>query len=274
MVQGTSSSSGKTVLVTALCRIFKNFGYDVAPFKSQNMSNFVYRLDKLEISVAQTVQAIAAKTEITTDINPILLKPIGHNRISVFVKGKLYKDMHITDYYKNFIKKGFRIAVDSLHNLQKNHDLIIIEGAGSPVEINIQKFDIANMKIAEHVKSPVILITDIDRGGSFASIVGTVNLLNKSHKSLVKGFIFNRFRGDENILKSGFKKLKQKTGKPVLGIIPKFNFLLPEEDSLGNVYNNTILNNQNMKNIDYVIEKMSKLIQNRIDIKVIKDLIC
>ncbi len=273
MIQGTSSGAGKTTLVAALCRIFSNAGYNVAPFKSQNMSNFSYKGKGFEISRAQAVQAVAARTEITPDMNPILLKPRGDYWSSVFLKGKYYKKLHANEYYKKFVlSKGLELVSKSLHTLQKNYDLVILEGAGSPAEINLEKFDIANMGIAKKTSIPVILITDIDRGGSFASIVGTLQLLDKKYQKLVKGFVFNKFRGDLNLLKPGFRKIKQITGKPVFGTIPMAKFSLPEEDSLGVKPKEMAWNKKNLKNIDSEIEKLSKLVKLNLNIKAIERL--
>jgi len=274
MIQGTSSSAGKTTLVTALCRIFAEKGFSVAPFKAQNMSNYAYKGKKFEISRAQAVQALASRIEISPDLNPILLKPLGDYRSSVFLRGKFYKKMHADDYYKKFIQKnGMKTVLRSFNTLEKNHDLIIIEGAGSPVEINLTKYDIANMKLAEKTKSPVILITDIERGGSFGSIVGTMSLLEKKHQRMIKGFVFNKFRGDLNILKPGFRKLKQNTGKPVFGTIPLTKFLLPEEDSITSNSKQLALNRQNLKKIDSEIEKLSKVVKSSLNIRAIEKLL-
>ena len=273
MIQGTSSGAGKTTLVAALCRIFSNAGYRVAPFKSQNMSNFSYKGKNFEISRAQAIQAVAARAEITPDMNPILLKPRGNYWSSVFLRGKYYKRLHANEYYKKFVlSKGLELVSKSLHTLQKNYDLVILEGAGSPAEINLEKFDIANMGIAEKTNIPVILITDIERGGSFASIVGTLELLDKKHRKLVKGFVFNKFRGDFTILKPGFKKIKQNTGKPVFGTIPMAKFSLPEEDSLGVKPKEMVWNKRNLKKIDLEIEKLSKLVKLNLNIKAIERL--
>ena len=273
MIQGTSSGAGKTTLVAALCRIFSNAGYNVAPFKSQNMSNFSYKGKGFEISRAQAVQAVAARTEITPDMNPILLKPRGDYWSSVFLRGKYYKKLHANEYYKKFVlSKGLELVSKSLHTLQKKYDLVILEGAGSPAEINLEKFDIANMGIANKTSIPVILITDIERGGSFASIVGTLQLLDKKYQKLVKGFIFNKFRGDLNLLKPGFRKLKQITGKPVFGTVPMAKFSLPEEDSLGVKPKEMAWNKKNLKNIDSEIEKLSKLVKLNLNIKAIERL--
>ena len=274
MVQGTSSSAGKTTLVTALCRIFAEKGFSVAPFKAQNMSNYAYKGKKFEISRAQAVQALASRIEISPDLNPILLKPLGDYRSSVFLRGKFYKKMHADDYYRKFIQKnGMKTVLRSFNTLEKNYDLIIIEGAGSPAEINLTKYDIANMKLAEKTKSPVILITDIERGGSFGSIVGTMSLLEKKHQRMIKGFVFNKFRGDLDILKPGFRKLKQNTGKPVFGTIPLTKFLLPEEDSITSNSKQLALNRQNLKKIDSEIEKLSKVVKSSLNIRAIEKLL-
>jgi adenosylcobyric acid synthase len=274
MVQGTSSGAGKTTLVAALCRIFSNSGICVAPFKSQNMSNFSYKTPNFEISRAQAIQAIGARCKITPDLNPILLKPLGNYYSIVFLQGKRYKKMHATDYYNKFVKtKGLKIAMESLWRLKRKYDVIIIEGAGSPAEINLQKFDIANMKIAERTHSPVLLITDIDRGGSFASIVGTLALLDKKYQKLVKGFVINKFRGDINILKPGFVKLKQITKRPVFGVIPMTKIDLPEEDSLGVKPKPITWNKKNIDKIDKEIDKLSKLVKKSLNLKAIERLI-
>jgi len=274
MIQGTSSSAGKTTLVTALCRIFSNKGYKVSPYKSQNMSNYSYKTKEFEISRAQAIQAIAARAQITPDINPILLKPLGNYRSEVFLQGKYYKKMHAKDYYKKFaLSQGLKVATFSLQKLQKENDLVIIEGAGSPAEINLEKFDIANMRIAQRAKSPVLLITDIDRGGSFASIVGTLALLDSKHKKLIKGFVINKFRGDLSVLKPGFAKLKKNTGKPVLGVIPLAKFSLPEEDSLGVKAKHIRWNKTNLKKMNSEIDKLSKLVQKSLNIKEIERMI-
>lgn len=274
MIQGTSSGAGKTTLVAALCRIFSNSGYSVSPFKSQNMSNYSYKDKDFEISRAQAMQAIAARAEISPHMNPILLKPLGNYRSSVFLQGKFYKKLYANEYYKKFVlPHGLNLISDSLDILRKKYDLIIMEGAGSPAEINLEKFDIANMRVAVKYNSPVILITDTDRGGSFASIVGTLQLLDPKYRKLVKGFVFNKFRGDLEILKPGFRKIKQNTGKPVFGTIPMANFSLPEEDSLGVKPKAMIWNKKNIKIMDREIEKLSKLVNSSINIKAIERLI-
>lgn len=274
MIQGTSSGSGKTTLVTSLCRIFSDKGFSVAPFKSQNMSNYAYKTNDFEISRAQAIQAIAARCEITPDLNPILLKPLGNYYSDVYLNGKLFKKMHASEYYKKFVTtKGLTIATKSFKHLQKNHDLIILEGAGSPAEINLQKFDIANMKMAEISNSSVLLISDVDRGGSFASIVGTMALLEKKYQKLVKGYVINKFRGDINILKPGFKKIKEITNRSVIGTIPMINLDLPEEDSLNVNAKNLTWNKKNLVKIENEIDKLSKLIKLNLNIAEIERMI-
>ena len=274
MIQGTSSGSGKTTLVAALCRIFADKGYSVAPYKSQNMSNYSYKGNGFEISRAQAIQAIGARAQIVPQMNPILLKPRGDYYSMVFVNGKPYKKMHATQYYSKFVKtKGMQVAIDALKFLEKNYGLIIMEGAGSPAEINLQKYDIANMRIADHAKSPVVLITDIDRGGSFASLIGTLSLIDKKYQKLVKGFVFNKFRGDVSILKLGFRKLKQNTKKQVFGIIPMTKIHLPEEDSLGVRAKPIAWNKRNIDKIDKEIDKLSKLVKQSVNIRALERLV-
>ena len=271
MVQGTSSGAGKTILVTALCRIFSDLGYSVSPFKAQNMSNYSYSTKDFEISRAQAIQAIAAITTISPYQNPILLKPLGNYKSSVFVNGKYYKKMHANDYYKKFTNKiGLKHVLESYKKLQQNYDIIIIEGAGSPAEINLQRYDISNMKIAEKTNSPVILITDIERGGSFASLVGTMELLEKKHQNLIKGFVINKFRGDIEILKPGFKKLKQITKRPVFGTIPLTKFSIPDEDSIGSSPKKIVWNKPNLRKLDNEINKIANVVKSSLNISSIK----
>ena len=271
MIQGTSSGAGKTTLVAALCRIFSDKGYSVAPFKSQNMSNFAYITPEFEISRAQAIQAFAARCDITPDLNPILLKPVGNYISVVYLNGKLYKKMNAKDYYEKFVNtQGIKIASKSLKTLQTNFDLVILEGAGSPAEINLQNFDIANMKIAQKANASVLLVSDIDRGGSFASLVGTMALIEKKYQKLVKGFVFNKFRGDIKVLKSGFNKLQKITNVPVLGIIPLMTLNLPEEDSLNAKPKNIVWNKKNISKIDDELDSLAKIVKSNIDIKSIE----
>jgi len=274
MIQGTASGVGKTTLVAALCRIFSDKGYNVAPFKSQNMSNFGYATPNFEISRAQVIQAIAARCKIESDLNPIMLKPLGNYYSTVYLNGKRYKKMHAKDYYSNFVNtKGIKAATDSLFRLQNNYDLVILEGAGSPAEINLQKYDIANMRIAQKAKASVLLVSDIDKGGSFASLAGTMALIEKKYQKLIKGFVLNKFRGDIDVLKPGFRKIKQLTKIPVLGTIPMFKLNLPEEDSLNVKAKEITWTKNNISKIDKELDKLAKIIKNNLDIKKIEMLI-
>jgi len=274
MIQGTSSGAGKTTLVAALCRIFSDKGYRVAPFKSQNMSNFGYITPDFEISRAQAIQAFGARCNITPDLNPILLKPVGNYSSVVYLNGKRFKKMHAKEYYEKFVNsEGMKLASKSLKTLQKNFDLVIMEGAGSPAEINLQKYDIANMKMAKKANANVLLVTDIDRGGSFASLAGTMALIEKKYQKLVKGFIFNKFRGDIDVLKPGFKKLKSLTHVPVIGTIPLVSLNLPEEDSLNSNPKDIVWNKKNIKKIDNELNKLSKIVKSNMDINSIEKML-
>lgn len=272
MIQGTSSGAGKTTLVAAMCRILSDEGYSVAPFKSQNMSNYSYKEDGFEMSQAQAVQAIAARAEISPHMNPILLKPLGNYRSTVLLQGKFYKNMDAEYYYKKFVLNGgLKTAMESFSVLEKKYDIIVVEGAGSPAEINLQKYDIANMLFAEKTHSPVLIVADIERGGSFASIVGTMELLSDKHRRLVKGFIINKFQGNKKLLQPGFKKIKQITSKPVLGVIPKVSLDLPNEDSLDDKI--SLFRRQNQKRLQSEIDKLAKTVKANLDMKLVMRLL-
>ena len=274
MIQGTSSGAGKTTLVTALCRIFSDEGYRVAPFKSQNMSSYSYKKSNFEISRAQAIQAVAARTDIDPHMNPILLKPMGDYKSEVFVKGKFYKKMHADDYYKKFaLTKGLAAAKESLDYLLDRYELIILEGAGSPAEINLAKYDIANMRMAKYCSAPVILVTDIDKGGSFASIMGTLSILEGQYRKFIKGFVINKFRGDIEILRPSFSYLKNKTGKPVLGTIPLLEFDIPEEDSLHVKPRQVSWTGKYLRSLNKEIEYLSRIVRSSLNMKAIGDLL-
>jgi adenosylcobyric acid synthase len=234
MVQGTTSGAGKSTIVIGLCRLFSDRGYKVAPFKAQNMSsNFFTTARGSKMALVQAIQAVAARKEPDSGMNPILLKPLGEYRSTVFLNGRFYCEMYAKEYYEKFVmQQGFSIVLKALNNLRSENDVIIIEGAGSPSEINIAKYDIANMLLAQEVKAPVIIVADIERGGCFASIVGTMQLLKPTHREIVKGFLINKFRGDIVLLAPAIKEVQKMTKKRILGIIPKIEFNLPEEDSL------------------------------------------
>jgi adenosylcobyric acid synthase len=237
MIQGTGSHVGKSILVCALCRILKQDGYRVAPFKAQNMAlnSFVTR-DGKEIGRAQVAQAEAAGIEPAVEMNPILLKPTGDCGSQVVVMGKPIGNMTAKEYYQK--KAGFvSIIKDAYDKLRSKFDIIVIEGAGSPAEINLKDGDIVNMGMAEMASAPVLLVTDIDRGGAFAWIVGTLELLTTSERDRVKGIVFNKFRGDKGILKPGLDMLENRINKPVVGVIPNIhNLNIDDEDSVSLEY--------------------------------------
>jgi adenosylcobyric acid synthase len=234
MVQGTSSGAGKSTIAIGLCRLFSDAGYRVAPFKAQNMSsNFYATPEGGKIAQVQAIQAVAARQKPDPRMNPILLKPLGEYRSVVFLNGRFYSEMHAKEYYEKFVlQQGFLTALKALESLRKENDVVVIEGAGSPSEINIAKYDIANMLLAQKVGAPVLIVSDIERGGCFASIVGTMQLLQPAHRKLVRGFLINKFRGDITLLAPAIKEVQKMTKKRVLGVIPKIEFNLPEEDSL------------------------------------------
>ena len=232
MVQGTMSNAGKSLIVAGLCRIFKQDGYRVAQFKSQNMAlNSFITKEGLEMGRAQVMQAEAAGVEPVAAMNPILLKPTTHVGSQVIVNGEVLGNMSARDYfaYKKQlipeIKKAFR-------ELEKDNDIIVIEGAGSPAEINLRENDIVNMGLAELLDAPVLLVGDIDRGGVFAQLLGTLMLLEKTEKERVKGLIINKFRGDKTILDPGVVMLEERGHVPVVGVVPYMELSIDDEDSL------------------------------------------
>ena len=232
MIQGTASNAGKSLLCAGLCRIFAQDGYRVAPFKSQNMAlNSAITSEGLEMGRAQVVQAQAAKVEPTADMNPILLKPTSHTGSQVIVRGVPRATMGAQEYYR--YKKCLRAEVEaSYRRLDEAYDIIVIEGAGSPAEINLRADDFVNMGMAEIANAPVLLCGDIDRGGVFASLYGTVKLLEPSEQDRIRGLLINKFRGDPEILRPGLKELETLTGKPVLGVVPMLDVDIDDEDSL------------------------------------------
>ena len=232
MVQGTMSNAGKSLIVAGLCRIFRQDGYRVAPFKSQNMAlNSFITKEGLEMGRAQVMQAEAAGVEPVAAMNPILLKPTTHVGSQVIVNGEVLGNMSARDYfvYKKQlipeIKKAFR-------ELERDNDIIVIEGAGSPAEINLRENDIVNMGLAELLDAPVLLVGDIDRGGVFAQLLGTLMLLEKTEKERVKGLIINKFRGDKTILDPGVVMLEERGHVPVVGVVPYMELSIDDEDSL------------------------------------------
>jgi adenosylcobyric acid synthase len=235
MVQGTASSVGKSTLVAAFCRLFARAGWRVAPFKAQNMSlNSSVTLDGREIARSTAVQAAAALVEPTADMNPILLKPEADSRSQLIVHGRVVGRLAAGDYYRDTARRRelFGLVTASLDRLRADHDLVVIEGAGSPVELNLKHGDLVNMAVARHAAAPVLLVADIDRGGIFANLIGTVALLPPEERALLAGLIVNRFRGDRALFADGARLLAEHIGLPVLGVVPYLpNLGLAEEDS-------------------------------------------
>ena len=232
MIQGTMSNAGKSLLCAGLCRIFKQDGYKVAPFKSQNMALNSFITDKgLEMGRAQVVQAEAAGIEPEVSMNPILLKPTNDVGSQVIVNGEVLGNMSARDYFK-YKKELIPDVMKAFHKLEENYDIIVIEGAGSPAEINLKENDIVNMGLAKMVDAPVLLVGDIDRGGVFAQLLGTLLLLEEDEKERVKGLIINKFRGDKTILDPGIEMLEEKGNVPVIGVTPYLHVEIEDEDSL------------------------------------------
>lgn len=232
MVQGTMSNVGKSLITAGLCRVFTQDGFSVAPFKSQNMAlNSYITDDGLEMGRAQVVQAEACKKPPNVDMNPILLKPTTDVGSQVILNGKVLSNMKATDYFK-FKKRLLPNVLKSYDRLSQDNDIVVIEGAGSPAEINLKSDDIVNMGLAKAVQSPVVLVGDIDRGGVFAQLYGTIELLESDERRLVKGLIVNKFRGDKAILQSGLDQIESLCNKKVLGVVPYTHIDIDDEDSL------------------------------------------
>ena len=233
MVQGTTSDAGKSTIVAALCRLLKRRGIAVAPFKPQNMAlNSAVTIDGGEIGRAQALQAIAAGVPAHTDMNPVLLKPSSDIGAQVIIHGKVRGDMNARDYHQ-YKTIAMAAVLESHQRLLAQYDAVVVEGAGSPAEINLRDRDIANMGFAEAVDCPVILCADIDRGGVFAHIVGTLSCLSESERNRIIGFVINRFRGDIKLLEPGLDWLEAQTGKPVLAVVPYLHGLyLDAEDAV------------------------------------------
>ncbi|XWX62942.1 cobyric acid synthase [Desulfitobacterium sp. AusDCA] len=234
MIQGTSSNVGKSVLAAAFCRIFYQEGYQVSPFKAQNMAlNSFITITGGEMGRAQVVQAQAAGVEPDVRMNPILLKPTGHTGSQVVIMGKAQGTMSALSYHGEYQRKTWPVVQEALHALLEENEVVIIEGAGSPAEVNLKQNDIVNMRVALEGQVPVLLVADIDRGGALASVVGTLELLEPEERQMIRGIILNKFRGDLALLQPALDFLEQKTGIPVVGVVPYFDhFRIPEEDSV------------------------------------------
>ena len=233
MVVGTTSHAGKSLVTTAICRLLAQQGKRVTPFKGQNMAlNAYVTTTGGEIGHAQAVQAWAAKTEPRVEMNPVLLKPQGDMTSQVIIKGEAVGRVGAADYYEQYFDRGWRAITESLEVLAKDFDWVVCEGAGSPAEINLKHRDMTNMRVAKHLQAATILVVDIDRGGAFAHVVGTLALLEPEERALIKGVVINKFRGQRSLLESGITWLEEYTGIPVLAVIPWLEQVFPAEDSL------------------------------------------
>ncbi|MDJ0844365.1 cobyric acid synthase CobQ [Crocosphaera sp.] len=233
MVVGTTSHAGKSFITTAICRILARRGWHVTPFKGQNMAlNAYVTTNGGEIGYAQAVQAWAAGINPRVEMNPILLKPQGNMTSQVILGGKAAGITTASDYYEKYFDKGWHMIVQSLERLAIEYDFVVCEGAGSPAEINLKHRDLTNMRVATYLNAPTLLVVDIDRGGAFAHVVGTLQLLDELERNLIKGVVINKFRGQRSLLDSGIEWLENYTGIPVLGVIPWREIAFSSEDSL------------------------------------------
>jgi adenosylcobyric acid synthase len=242
MVQGTMSNAGKSLITAGICRVLKQDGYRVAPFKAQNMAlNSYITKERLEMGRAQAVQAEACDIEPDVRMNPILLKPTTHVGSQVIVNGEVLGDISAANYYA--MKSTLVPEIERAYrSLAQEYDVIVIEGAGSPAEINLKQDDLVNMGMAKRAKSPVLLVGDIDRGGVFAQLYGTIALLDDEERAMVKAFIINKFRGDVELLKPGLRMIEDLTNKPVAGVLPYLDIDIDDEDSLSERLTRTVHN--------------------------------
>src|SRR6476620_214492 len=275
MIQGTSSGAGKSTTVMALCRIFSNMFYKVCPFKDQNMTSNFYDLKEnnsvKQKARRQAVKAIAARVRPDIRMNPILLRPLRNNVSEIILGGLKNLRMSADEYYSNFVlQKGFPKVLQDVQSLRKEYDLVLIEGAGSPAEINLSKYDIANMILAEKINSKVLLVADIERGGCFAAIVGTIKLLPIRQRKIVKGVIINKFLGEKSILNKAILSVEKMTNKRILGIIPKTRFDIPNEDSLDQKKSKS---SYNKSYLDKQIENVAATFKKNIDMKYLLNII-
>src|SRR5579883_42909 len=233
MVVGTTSHAGKSLITAAICRILSRRGWRVAPFKGQNMAlNAYVTASGGEIGHAQAVQAWAAGVAPWVEMNPILLKPQGDMTSQVIIKGRAAGKVGAAEYYEQFFEVGWQAIEESLRRLGEEFDLLVCEGAGSPAEINLKHRDLTNMRVAKYLNAPTLLVVDIDRGGAFAHVVGTLELLEPEERALVRGVVINKFRGQRSLLEPGIKWLEERIGIPVVGVIPYLEQIFPAEDSL------------------------------------------
>lgn len=257
MLQGTSSNVGKSILTAALCRIFKQDGYRPVPFKAQNMAlNSYVTKSGGEMGRAQVVQAEAAGIEPEVEMNPVLLKPTGNSSSQIIILGKPVGNMSASEYHQGYSLKALGVVESSLKKLMNDFDMVVIEGAGSPAEVNLKAHDIVNMRVAKMFRSPVLLIADIDRGGALASVVGTLELLEPEERDLVQGIIINKFRGDIKLLEPALTFLEEKTGKAIIGVVPYLDkHGIDDEDSVALDSKNT----NEIKDLNIVVIRLPKI---------------
>ena len=269
MVQGTTSSAGKSILCTALCRIFKQDGMKVYPFKSQNMSSKYHKTkDGKMIAIAQALQAWAAGLEPHENMNPILLVPNSDLSSRLIINGDDSGETTSADYFRN--KAVLReMITERYKEIESLNELVIIEGAGSPAEINLNKDDIVNMGMAKIADAPVILVTDIDRGGSFAAVYGTVMLLEQEDRRRIKGIVFNKFRGDISLLEPGIDMLEKLIDIPVVGIIPYIDLNIEDEDTLTDKTKKCEDGSQTREELEEELEKLAEVVRANIDMDII-----
>lgn len=273
MIQGTTSSAGKSLLTTGLCRIFVEDGYKVAPFKSQNMSSKFYETqDGHKMSTAQALQAKAAKIEPHPRMNPILLQPTSDQGSKVIILGEEHSTMGAIEYYE--FKDSLRGKIQEIYDqLESENEIVVIEGAGSPAEINLKKNDIVNMGMAKMADAPVILVADIDRGGVFASLYGTVMLLEPEERARIKGLVINKFRGDKTLLMPGVKMIEDILNIPVIGTIPFTHFELVDEDTLMDYDKMCNERPQTEEEMELELQKLANVLRGNLDMEFINKLI-
>jgi adenosylcobyric acid synthase len=273
MIQGTASSAGKSIMCTALCKIFREDGYKVAPFKSQNLSSKFYETKEgYKMSTAQALQAKACGLEPNPNFNPILLLFNSEGQTDVIIKGKFYKKMGALEYsdYKSFLKT---MITETYKELEKEYEILVLEGAGSPAEINLNKNDIVNMGMARIADAPVLLVADIDRGGVFASLYGTVMLLKEEERNRIKGLIINKFRGDKSLLEAGIEKIEKLLNIPVVGVIPFVHLELVDEDSLVEYEKRCNYTYQKEEELEKELNKLSKIVRENMDMDYVYSLL-
>lgn len=272
MVQGATSSAGKSLLCTGLCRYFYKKGLKVFPFKSQNMSrNAFVDEDGHKIATAQVQQAFACNRKPYVKMNPVLLIPKTDVGSTVVLFGEEFKDMKAREYFE-YKKELLPIIEKTFSEIESENDIVVVEGAGSPAEINLRENDIVNMGLAELVDLPVILVADIDRGGVFASLYGTVMLLSENERKRIKGLVINKFRGDKTLLDSGIEQIEKLTGIPVIGTIPYVKLNIPDEDSLVDYDKPANHGGVSREELEIEFDKLMNAIAENMDMKFVEEI--